>query len=219
MKAPKERLYRSLRPLVQNAQQETLQVTATLCAMNAKQLCLTALLCSCALPVLAQWQWIDDSGRKVFSDRPPPAHIAAHKILKKPAGAATALPKVVYPTLAHTDPEAAAKLEAEAQTQTQQQQAQQAEEAAAKQAQEQAEKEAAQEAAERQAKEAQAKEEAERVAKTKRENCQRAKSAQSTLQSGMRLAHVNEKGERGFMTEQQRQADLQRANQAIKDNC
>ena len=38
----------------------------------------------CPLLSLAQWQWIDKDGRKVFSDQSPPADIPAKNILKQP---------------------------------------------------------------------------------------------------------------------------------------
>jgi hypothetical protein len=34
---------------------------------------------------LAQWQWIDKDGRKVYSDRSPPSDIQEKNILKRPA--------------------------------------------------------------------------------------------------------------------------------------
>ena len=49
-------------------------------------LCLGAI----AQSAFAQWQWMDKDGRKVFSDRSPPAEIAEKDILKKPAGIARA---------------------------------------------------------------------------------------------------------------------------------
>ena len=36
------------------------------------------------IPALAQWQWLDKDGRKVFSDRPPPPDIPQKSILKEP---------------------------------------------------------------------------------------------------------------------------------------
>ena len=69
------------------------------------------------------------------------------------------------------------------------------------------------------AEEAERKKKEQEVAKARQENCQRAKSTHSTMQSGMRLVYTNEKGERSYMTEQQRQAELQRAQEAIKSNC
>jgi hypothetical protein len=47
-------------------------------------LCLAA--CLYALTASAQWQWLDKDGRKVFSDRPPPAEVPEKNILKRPGG-------------------------------------------------------------------------------------------------------------------------------------
>ena len=46
------------------------------------------------LPVLsfAQWQWVDKDGRKVFSDRAPPADIAPKNILTQPGAKVIAPP-------------------------------------------------------------------------------------------------------------------------------
>ena len=38
----------------------------------------------------AQWHWVEKDGRKIFSDRPPPAEIADKDILKRPQGTARA---------------------------------------------------------------------------------------------------------------------------------
>ncbi|TNF62372.1 MAG: DUF4124 domain-containing protein, partial [Burkholderiales bacterium] len=32
----------------------------------------------------AQWQWVDDAGRKVFSDTPPPATVPERNVLRRP---------------------------------------------------------------------------------------------------------------------------------------
>ncbi|MBK6366977.1 MAG: DUF4124 domain-containing protein [Polaromonas sp.] len=45
-------------------------------------LSLTAL--ACVLPVVAQYQWIDANGRKVYSDQPPPASVPAKKVVQQP---------------------------------------------------------------------------------------------------------------------------------------
>ncbi|MBK6612838.1 DUF4124 domain-containing protein [Ottowia sp.] len=39
--------------------------------------------------VTAQYQWIDPDGRRVFSDRPPPAEVPARNVLSQPRGAST----------------------------------------------------------------------------------------------------------------------------------
>src|SRR6188472_3388547 len=51
-----------------------------------KLLRLTLLGLACTLPAVgfAQWQWIDNNGRKVFSDQSPPANIPAKNILRQP---------------------------------------------------------------------------------------------------------------------------------------
>lgn len=206
-------------------QQETLHDRAKLKAMNTHKLWIAAVLSICSSSVLAQWQWIDEAGRKVFSDRPPPAHIAPEQILKQPHGARSSSPRVVYPSAetAALPPKSALpsqpvqpiQTEAEA-TPT----AQTPETAAqAKQATEDEAKKKAVEATKRKAEEAEEKKQKNQQAQARQDNCQRARSAQATLQSGSLLATVNTKGERGFMTEEQRKADLQRAQQAIKSNC
>lgn len=37
-----------------------------------------------SLAAMAQWQWVDKDGRKVYSDRPPPADVPEKNILKQP---------------------------------------------------------------------------------------------------------------------------------------
>lgn len=202
-------------------QQETLHDHAKLKAMNTHKLWIAAVLSICSSSVLAQWQWIDEAGRKVFSDRPPPAHIAPEQILKQPHGARSSSPRVVYPSAetAALPPKSAQPSQpvqpAEAMPTAQTPEAA----AQAKQAAEDEAKEKALEAAKRKAEEAEEKKQKAQQAQARQENCQRARSAQATLQSGSLLGTVNAKGERGFMTEEQRKADLQRAQQAIKSNC
>lgn len=52
--------------------------------MNMHKLLLLALACTWSVGALAQWQWIDKDGRKVFSDRPPPQDVPDSKVLKQP---------------------------------------------------------------------------------------------------------------------------------------
>ena len=64
-----------------------------------------------ALTAWAQWQWIDKDGRKVFSDRSPPAEIQEKNILKRPgnhqlvpvSASAAALSKASAPRLSGKD--------------------------------------------------------------------------------------------------------------------
>ena len=53
---------------------------------------LMGLLLACSSAAMAQWQWIDGTGRKVFSDTPPPASIPDKSILRKPGSGMTLHP-------------------------------------------------------------------------------------------------------------------------------
>lgn len=200
-------------------QQETLLVSAKLPTMRTKKLLIATALSVVSCSVFAQWQWTDETGRKVFSDRPPPAHISPQQILKQPSHSTSASERVVYPSAANTTIPAPTAAPVE-QVPTPAVKAVTPEQAAqAKQATENEAKDKALEDAKRKAEEAEQKKQAAQQAKARQENCQRARVAQASLQSGGLLATVNAKGERSFMTEEQRKADLQRAQQAIKNNC
>lgn len=72
----------------------------------------------------------------------------------------------------------------------------------------------------KEAQEAAAKAEKERKqAQEKQQNCERAKEALRTLESGQRIARVNEKGERYYMNDQQRAADAARAREQVRQSC
>ncbi|WP_284335267.1 DUF4124 domain-containing protein [Comamonas sp. NoAH] len=184
--------------------------------MSTQKLLIAAALSACSCTVFAQWQWVDDSGRKVFSDRPPPADISPTQIIKQPYAKPSASNEVRYPSADDKTPDNAHSPADPAPSPVKQ-----AQQASTAQAQEDAEKAAndkAVEEANRKAQEEQKKHEAQQ-AKLRQENCQRAQAAQASLQSGALHSHTNEKGERGIMTEPQRQAALQRTQRIIKENC
>jgi hypothetical protein len=54
--------------------------------MKMHKVFLWALACTWSVGALAQWQWTDKDGRKVFSDRPPSADVPPARILKQPHG-------------------------------------------------------------------------------------------------------------------------------------
>jgi hypothetical protein len=151
----------------------------------------TALACSAAA---AQWQWVDGSGRKVFSDTPPPPSIPDKDILKR-AGAVNGTPAVVSPA---AKPEAAPPVP-QISGRDEQLEAKRKE----AEAQEQALK----------------KVEADRVAKARQENCERAKRSKATLDSGVRMATTNAKGEREIMNDAARAAETQRLTEIIRSSC
>lgn len=144
----------------------------------------------------AQWQWIGADGRKVFSDTPPPASVPEKNVLKRPGARAASSSGTES-----ADEPAAAPAAAPAPGAGQDAQL----EARKKQAEEA-------EAAKRKA-------ELERVAKARAENCERAKRAKATLDSGVRIATTNAKGEREIMDDDARAAEGRRLDQIIASDC
>ncbi|MEJ7930111.1 DUF4124 domain-containing protein [Ramlibacter sp. AN1015] len=180
---------------------------------------LRALLLGLALtaPTLAtaQWQWIDPSGRRVFSDQAPPPDTPAKNILKQPGVRAPSSPAADIGTQAAPPPAsgtASTSPAAPAQ-------------AAAGSAAAATRPGGRDEALEKKRKEAEAaaaakrKEDEERLAKQKAESCDRARQGKATLASGMRLARVNAKGEREFLDEKARDAEIKRMDEVIAADC
>ena len=155
------------------------------------------------LPALAQWQWIDKDGRKVFSDRAPPADVLQKNILRqpgsKPAGAA--VPNIFQETMASPVLRASAPVQKPA-----------APKPSGKDAELETRKKqsAESENAHKQA-------EAEKIAVAKADNCDRAKKGQANLLSGVRISVVNNRGEREIMDDNARLSETLRL-QAIADS-
>lgn len=152
----------------------------------------------------AQWQWIDKDGRKVFSDRPPPADVMEKNILKRPGGQRTAT-VAAAPDAAAGTPEGAASAAASAGNLPKLS-------TADKELEEKKKKAADAETAKRKAEE-------ERVAKAKAENCSRARQAKATIDSGVRIARTNDKGEREVMEDAARAAEAKRVQGVITSDC
>ncbi len=145
---------------------------------------------------LAQWQWIDKDGRKVFSDQSPPADIPLNKILRQPGG--RSVPVAVPVAAAASAPASAAS----------------APKLTTKDKGLEDKKKLA-EAAEAE----KAKAEEERVAKAKAENCARAKQAKAGFDTGARIATTNVKGEREIMDDATRAAETKRIQGIIAADC
>lgn len=143
----------------------------------------------------AQWQWVGSDGRKVFSDTPPPATVPLKNILKQPGNRPTPASAEDNEEAAKASPVATPKLPAsDPQLEAKMKQAEEAE------------------AAKR-------KEEFERVAKARAENCERARRAKTTLDSGVRIATTNAKGEREILDDKGRAAEAQRLERIISSDC
>jgi hypothetical protein len=169
---------------------------------------LRATLCGIALAslpalCLAQWQWIDKDGRKVFSDQSPPADIPAKNILKQPAWSKA---RVGSNANAAAEPASAPVETAKAAAPVPK---------LSGKDKELEEKRKLAEAAEADKRKAQEEE----VAKVRAESCDRAKRAKVTLDSGVRISQTNAKGEREIMDDAQRAAEGKRLERVIASEC
>ena len=167
-----------------------------------------ALAVAASLPAHAQYQWIDGSGRRVFSDQPPPPGTPQKNILKQPA----ARPAAPAPASDEAESSAADSTAAPAaapQASTPQAAAPTAQDKAL---QEKLKKAEAEEAAKKKA-------EADRLAAQKAENCKRAISAKALLDSGQRIMQSDGKGGRSFMSPEQRAAETKRIEEVMRNDC
>jgi hypothetical protein len=159
----------------------------------------TALALACALPAVsfAQWQWIDNNGRKVFSDQSPPADIPAKNIIKQPGMKAPAPPEPVMAAASQPakpvlpSPKLSGK---DKQLEDRKKQAEAAE----------AEKKKALE---------------EQAVAMRADNCHRAKRSKAMYDSGTRIARMNDKGEREFVDDATRAAESKRLDGIIASDC
>lgn len=158
----------------------------------------TALGLALALPVLAQWKWRDKAGQIQYSDLPPPAGTAEADILLRPnAGQrrATAAPAAA---VAASDAASAAQRLAPKASEPEL-------EAKRRKVDEEA-------AAQKKADEA-------RMAAARANNCTRAKAQVRAMESGVRVARTNEKGEREFLDDAARAAEAQRSRGVVASDC
>lgn len=159
-----------------------------------------ALLLLCA-SAQAQWQWLDKSGRKVYSDQPPPTDIPVKNILKQPRGAglapaATATAVPTRPANPNAPPAAAApQLGGDDKDLL----------AAKKKAETEAQ--------------AKVKAEAERLANVRATNCEKARANQALMESGVRVSVTNAKGEREILDDAARAAEAGKIRVVIEANC
>jgi hypothetical protein len=144
----------------------------------------------------AQWQWIDGTGNRVFSDTPPPAGTLEKNILKRP-GAPRPTASISAPANSSTSTITAAAAKPSGKDKELEARKKQAEEV------EQAKKKA----------------ELEKFTKARAENCERAKRAKTTLDSGIRIATTNAKGEREIMDDKARASEAQRLEETIRSDC
>jgi len=147
------------------------------------------------LPAAAQWKWKDSRGQVVISDTPPPRDIPEANVLQKPAAVAQRAAAALTPAAsapAATETVAKARVDPELEARRK------------KTETEQNDRQKAEE---------------QKVAAQRADNCQRAKRYMETLESGIRLTRLNDKGEQEYLDDPQRAAEMQRARQAISTDC
>ena len=137
----------------------------------------------------AQWQWLDKDGRKVFSDRAPPPEVLEKDFQTRPA------PRTPASAPAPQAEASAPKLSG-----------------VDKELVERKKKVDEAEVARR-------KVEQDKFLAAKAENCNRARQAKTSYESGQRIAQINDKGEREVMDAASRAAELKRINAIIESDC
>jgi hypothetical protein len=158
-------------------------------------LLVTALIgATLALPAVAQWKWKDGRGQVQYSDLPPPQGTPDKDILQRPNSVTSrSLPAPVAAASAASAPPLSAKgVEPALEAKRKEQEAA---EAAKKKAEEQ------------------------RIAAVKADNCTRARSQLRTLESGVRIARTNDKGEREILDDQQLAGEVKRTRDVMASDC
>jgi hypothetical protein len=168
--------------------------------MKSVRLALAAALVLVPVFAFAQWHYLDKDGRKVFSDQAPPPDVPASRILKQPGGRAVVAREAAPAAAPASAPTAAAS-------------AAPGRDKGLEKALEDKRKQAESAAAEKK------KVEEERVAAAKADNCRRAREGKNTLGSGIRMARVNDKGEREILDDNQRAAETARLQAVIDRDC
>jgi hypothetical protein len=154
----------------------------------------------------AQYQWRDDNGRMVFSDRPPPSTVPPGNVVRSPARPPAA--RADAPRRADAEPAASAASDAAGEPASAAGPASVADRelASRKRAAERAEKD---------------KRDAEQRATAERRDrfCEEARTALRTLESGMRVARVNAQGEREFLSEDERERRASELKRDVQQEC
>ncbi|MEO7007857.1 MAG: DUF4124 domain-containing protein [Caldimonas sp.] len=169
---------------------------------------LTALLfLALAAPAQAQWKWRDKNGQTQYSDLPPPSVVPEQDILSRPNSAkrrTTASPVPAGSAASGSTGSASAPLAAASSALVPKTTDSELEAKRKKVEADQAAKTKAEEA---------------KVAAARADNCARAKAQMRTLDSGIRLARTNAKGEREFLDDKQRAEEAGHTRQVISADC
>lgn len=155
-----------------------------------------------ASPAVSQWAWKDDNGRQVYSDRPPPATIRPEQITKQPSR------QVLAPTPIAT-PDDAAKPATDGKA---------APAPAAPKTMAEREMEFSKRQQERADGERKAAEEQQKST-AKAAECERARGYQKSLEDGIRIQRTDASGNREYLDDNQRAAELERTRKVVQASC
>lgn len=145
-----------------------------------------------ALPVLcaAQWLWLDEGGRRVYSDQPPPPAVPPARILRQPGVAAPALWTASSPTSAPLTPPSPPRPSRSASAPPPPQPGEEALRALR-----------------------------DENARLRDAHCARLRDAWATLESGVRLARTLPNGEREVLDDAARAAERQQLQGLLASDC
>lgn len=161
-------------------------------------ICGAVLIASLSTPALAQWKWRDKNNQVQYSDLPPPQGVPEASILQRPAAAS----RRALPAVAASSAQAAASAASGL--------------APAKGVEPELEAKLRKDEQEKAAK---AKAEAEKLAAQKADNCNRARLQLRGLEDGLRVARVNQKGERELLDDKGRAEEVARTRETISADC
>jgi hypothetical protein len=161
-------------------------------------ICGALLIATLCTPALAQWKWRDKNNQVQYSDLPPPQGVPDSSILQRPA----AVNRRPVPAVAASPAQAAASATSGL--------------APVKVVEPELEAKLRKEEQEKAAK---AKAEAEKLSAQKADNCNRARLQLRGLEDGLRVARVNQKGEREVLDEKARAEEVTRTRDTISADC
>ncbi len=144
-------------------------------------------------PAQAQWKWRDQSGQINVSDRPPPRDVPEKDILARPV---PELRRAAEPAASAASAPARPEVRAPADRELE-----------------------ARKLAAEQEQAARLKAEVDKAAANRAENCNRARAHVAALESGQRIARLNEKGEREVLDDKGRAEELRRGREVIASDC
>ena len=181
-------------PLILPLNQALFQSAGSLRRCSRLGLLMAAAMCLLAQPALAQWVWKDAGGRVTASDRPPPRNVPDKDIVSRPQPLTTMRAEPAASAPAAAAPASVLRSPAERELEARKRSADQAQEALDRAG-------------------------AQKLAEQRAENCRRARSHQSALEGGQRIARTNDKGEREVLDDKGRAEEMRRAREVIASDC